>query len=103
MPGDLAQVIAWYEAGTIPVGTTAFGVDEALRAQNPEADDEELEYLATVAAHAAVTRGRPAVVALDVSHEPRGELAVDVPMADWAAVFVDDLQWFAVAEIGNLR
>ena len=102
VPASLPQVLDWQEAGAIPAGTPVFGVTSALRAAHPEADDEELEYLATAAAHAAVDAGRPAVIAIDVAalHDT---LAADVPIRHWAALFVDDLQWYAVSELDALR
>lgn len=103
VPGALTEVIAWFDAGAVPAGAPAFGISEASRAEHPDADEEELEYLATVEAHAAVAAGRPAVVALDVADQGGQTLAADVPVSRWAAVFVDDLQWYSVAEIEHLR
>ena len=118
VPSTLPQVIAWYEAAAIPAGTAINAVTDALRAQNADAEDEELEFLATKAAQetstvAAMTSGhRRATVAVDVGEEqaaivPGGltsmTLLDDVPLSLWAALFVDDLEWYAVAEIPHLR
>lgn len=103
VPGALTEVIAWFDAGGVPAGTGVHCVSEQLRAANPDADDEELEYLATQAAHAAVAAGRPVVLAVDVTELAEGVLIEDAEVADWAALFVDDLQWFAVDEIDLLR
>lgn len=115
VPSTLPEVIAWHEAGAIPSGTAITGVTDALRKANPDADEEELEYLATKAAEevstvSAMTTGqRRATVAIDVpaentSHSATGlHLTQPVPLADWAAVFVDDLEWYAVEEIVHLR
>ncbi|HQR80804.1 MAG TPA: hypothetical protein PLT68_11340, partial [Actinomycetota bacterium] len=81
------------------------------------ADEEELEFLATKAAEeistvAAMTSGlRRATLAIDLAAdqtEPiRGGLTSlrtrsEVPIAYWAALFVDDLEWYAVTEIPHL-
>jgi hypothetical protein len=88
-----------------------------LRTQHPDADDEELEFLATKAAEetstvAAMTTGhRRATLAVDLPSDAVEQLpgatsslimTAEVPIADWAALFVDDLQWYAVDEIPHL-
>lgn len=118
VPSTLPQVVAWYEAAAIPAGTAINAVTVALRVQNDGADEEELEFLATKAAQetstvAAMTSGhRRATVAVDVGDDqaeivPGGltsmTLLVDVPLSHWAALFVDDLEWYAVAEIPHLQ
>ena len=100
---SLPEVISWHDAGAIPAGTAAHCVTSRLRVDNPDADDEELEFLATVAARGEVTQGRPAVVAVDARVSADGTLAADVPVAAWAALFVDDLEWYAVSEVDSLR
>ena len=100
---DLTQVLAWYDAGVIPAGTRAVSVTSALRQAHPEADEEELEFVATEVAHAQAA-GRPAVVAIDVDGlNPNDTLVADVPVGRWAALLVDDLQWYAVSEVDSLR
>lgn len=118
IPSTLPEVLAWYREGSVPSGTAMNGVTTALRAQNPEADEEELEFLATKAAEeastvSAMTSGqRRATIAVDVAPEsaqvsPGGLTSItatsDIPVADWAALFVDDLEWYAVDEIGHLQ
>ena len=117
VPSTLPHVVDWHTLGAIPAGTAITAVTEALRANYPQADEEELEFLATKAAEevstvAAMTSGqRRAAVAVDVpadkAHPVAGgmtsmTLSADVPVADWAAVFVDDLEWYAVDEIVHL-
>lgn len=118
VPSTLPQVVAWYEAGSIPAGTPINAVTVALRSDHPDADEEELEFLATKAAEelstvAAMTSGhRRATVAVDVPATNAAatdlgitamKLTVGVPLADWAALFVDDLEWYAVDEIPHLQ
>jgi hypothetical protein len=118
VPSTLPQVVAWHEAGAIPAGTPINAVTPALRSGYPDADEEELEFLATKAAEelstvAAMTSGqRRATVAVDVPASNADVVAggttsmtltADVPLADWAALFVDDLEWYAIAEIPHLR
>lgn len=118
VPSTLPEVVAWHADGRIPAGTQLHAVTDVLRRHYPDADEEELEFLATKAAEevstvAAMTSGRRrATVAVDV---PAGDavpirggvtsmtLTNDVPLADWAAVFVDDLEWYAVDEIPHLQ
>lgn len=105
VPAALPDVVAWYAAGEIPAGTRVHPVTAAMRAGQPAADDEELEYAATLAAHAeavaAAGAARPAVVAIDYRGEAPA-LPDPVSTADWAAVFVDDLLWYAVEEVPHL-
>ena len=107
VPAAVRDVKLWYEQGRIPAGADVFTVSDALRSSDPDADDEELEYLATSAAMAragqiaAEVDDRPAVVAVDVEGETQ-VLAGDVPVQRWAAVFVDDMLWYAVEEVGFL-
>ncbi len=118
VPSTLPQVVAWYEAAAIPAGTPINAVTQTLRSTHPDADEEELEFLATKAAEeistiSAMTTGqRRATVAIDVppanaTATPGGTtsmvLAADVPLADWAALFVDDLEWYAIEEIPHLQ
>lgn len=90
---ELSQVIAWFDAGAVPAGTEA---------HTAPSDDEELEFAATAAARDSVLHGRPAVVAVDAEVD-HGVLAADAPVANWAALFVDDLEWYAVSEVDGLR
>ena len=116
--GLVAEVVGWYESGLVPAGTRINAVTRALRAQYPDADDEELEFLATKAAEeistvAAMTSGhRRATLAVDLPGEVAAPVAgavtsmtttADVPVADWAALFVDDLEWYAIEEIPHLQ
>lgn len=118
VPSTLPEVEAWYRAGALPAGTRIDVVTDSLRAQHPDADEEELEFLATKAAQevstvAAMTSGRRrATLAVDLATDAArpvpGESTamttlVDVPVADWAALFVDDLEWYAVDEIPHLQ
>lgn len=118
VPSTLPDVIQWYHSGSLPAGTRIHAVTDELRAQYPHADEEELEFLATKAAEetssvAAMTSGhRRATLAIDISadavdHLPGGvtslSTTVDVPRVDWAALFVDDLQWYAIDEIPHLQ
>lgn len=118
VPSTLPQVVTWYQAGAIPAGTPINAVTANLRNGYPDADEEELEFLATKAAEelstvAAMTSGqRRATVAIDVPKQNATTVAggttsmtlsVEVPLADWAALFVDDLEWYAVDEIPHLR
>lgn len=113
-PSTLPEVRNWYETGQIPSGARIHAVTAALRAENPHADEEELEFLATKAAEeastvAAVTSGRRrTTVAVEVpltdTRPVAGgltsvELTAPVPLADWVALFVDDLEWYAVQEL----
>ena len=117
-PSTLPEVVGWYESGLVPAGTRINAVTRALRAQYPDADDEELEFLATKAAEeistvAAMTSGhRRATLAVDLPGEVAAPVAgavtsmtttADVPVADWAALFVDDLEWYAIEEIPHLQ
>ena len=118
VPSTLPEVEAWYQAGAVPAGTRIDVVTPSLRERYPGADDEELEFLATKAAQevstvAAMTSGRRrATLAVDLAaaaatRVPGESTAmttlVDVPVADWAALFVDDLEWYAVDEIPHLQ
>lgn len=118
VPSTLPDVLAWYSAGLIPAGTAINAVTTTLREQHPDADEEELEFLATKAAQevstmAAMTTGhRRATLAVDVAPADVAAadtditsmtLGADVPRAAWAALFVDDLEWYAIDEIPHLR
>ena len=118
VPSTLPEVVGWYESGLVPAGPRINAVTRALRAQYPDADDEELEFLATKAAEeistvAAMTSGhRRATLAVDLPGEVAAPVAgavtsmtttADVPVADWAALFVDDLEWYAIEEIPHLQ
>lgn len=118
VPSTLPDVIQWYDRGHLPAGTRIHAVTDALRAQHPHADEEELEFLATKAAEetssvAAMTSGRRrATLAIDIRDDAVEGVAeavtslttrVEVPRVDWAALFVDDLQWYAVDEIPHLQ
>jgi hypothetical protein len=117
VPATLPEVLRWHDAGVVPVGTRINAVTSALRTQHPDADDEELEFLATKAAEetstiAAMTTGqRRATLAVDLPADATEPLpgattsmstTAEVPIAAWAALFVDDLQWYAVDEIAHL-
>ena len=117
MPSTLPEVVSWYETGAVPVGTRVNAVTDALRRDHPDADEEELEFLATKAAEetstvAAMTSGqRRATLAIDLAPGAVELVAggstsmtttADVPVSLWAALFVDDLEWYAVAEIPHL-
>jgi hypothetical protein len=117
VPSTLPEVQAWFLAGAVPAGTGINAVTAALREQHPEADEEELEFLATKAAEeistvAAMTSGqRRATLAVDLAAQAAQAVVGgvtsmtttrDVPVADWAALFVDDLEWYAVEEIPRL-
>lgn len=104
--------------------TVGHAVTDDVRAELPEADEEELEYAACgAAAHdaiALVTAGQPrrVVLAADVTAEPVGNLSevrlsAPVALSDVAAVLVDaegatgdladeDLAWYAVQELPAL-
>lgn len=118
VPSTLPQVLQWHADATIPAGTGIHAVTAALRSAHPGADEEELEFLATKAAEevstvAAMTSGqRRATVAVDVAEQDAQTVAGGVtsmtlqrgvPLADWAAVFVDDLEWYAVDEVVHLQ
>ncbi len=118
VPSTLPVVIGWYGAGHVPAGTRVNAVTPALRAQHPDADDEELEFLATKAAEeistvAAMTSGhRRATLAVDLPATAAAPVSgavtsmtttSDIPVVDWAALFVDDLEWYAVEEIPHLQ
>jgi hypothetical protein len=102
VPAALPDVLAWYAAGAVPAATPVVTVTAALREQHPQADEEELEYLATGSARDLAQGDRPAVLAVEVP-QAGGVLAAPVPVTDWAALFLDDLEWYAVAEIPHLR
>lgn len=117
VPSTLPEVIEWHTSGRVPAGTRINAVTPGLRKAHPGADEEELEFLATKAAEeistvAAMTSGlRRATLAIDLAAdqtEPiRGGLTSlrtrsEVPIAYWAALFVDDLEWYAVTEIPHL-
>lgn len=82
-----------------------YPVTAQMRAEQPAADTEELEYAATCQAHDAAValagEGRPAVIAIRHDNE-EPVLAEAIPVARWAAVFVDDLLWYAVEEVPHL-
>lgn len=101
VPATVAQVVAWHSAGAVPAGTPAVTVSQALREAHPQADEEELEYLATRQALDAAGGARPAVLAVDLPAEVPA-LTADVPVSAWAALFVGDLEWYAVGEIPHL-
>jgi hypothetical protein len=101
VPATLPDVVAWYRAGAIPPGAAVVAVTAALRQAHPQADDEELEYLATGVARDLAPGDRPAVLAVDLA-EAAVVLSAPVPVADWAALFLDDLEWYAVEEIPHL-
>ena len=118
VPSTLPQVVGWYESGRVPAGTRINAVTTTLRTQHPGADDEELEFLATKAAEeistvAAMTSGhRRATLAVDLPVDAATEMdggvtsmstTVDIPVVDWAALFVDDLEWYAIEEIPHLQ
>ena len=55
---------------------------------------------------------RRATLAVDLPGEVAAPVAgavtsmtttADVPVADWAALFVDDLEWYAIEEIPHLQ
>ncbi len=117
MPSTLPEVVSWYETGAVPAGTRVNAVTDALRRDHPDADEEELEFLATKAAEetstvAAMTSGkRRATLAIDLDPGAADLVAggstsmtttAEVPVPHWAALFVDDLEWYAVAEIPHL-
>lgn len=117
VPSTLPTVLRWYHDGAVPPETVVHAVTAGLREGNPHADEEELEFLATKAAEevstvAAMTSGhRRATLAVDLtpgdaapaSAGPTSMTLVRaVALADWAALFVDDLQWYAVEEIPHL-
>lgn len=118
MPGTLPQVQRWYQDGAVPAGTGINAATPSLRSEYPDADEEELEFLATKAAEeastiVAMTSGqRRATIAVDVAGDDTQPVAggltsltlrADVPLAAWAAVFIDDLEWYAVDEIAHLE
>lgn len=118
VPSTLPEVVGWYESGLVPAGTRINAVTKTLRSQHPEADDEELEFLATKAAEeistvAAMTSGhRRATLAVDLPAESAAAVTgaitsmsttADVPVSHWAALFVDDLEWYAIEEIPHLQ
>ena len=94
VPSTLPEVLAWYER-------FAKGEPGAIKAAQE------------VSTMAAMTTGqRRATLAVDVAQSDvapadRGvtslTLSADVPRAAWAALFVDDLQWYAIDEIAHLR
>lgn len=102
VPGGVGDVKRWFDDGQIPAGAPVRVVTAALRADNPQSDDEELEYLACLAAmeqaQVIAAGDRVAVVAVDVGRAG-DELAEPVPVQRWAAVFVDDMLWHAVDEV----
>lgn len=110
VPSTLPEVIGWYRAGAIPAGVAIHVVTEELRGDNPDASDEELEFLATEAADeqaaelATSREHRRATVAVDLaSDDVRGMTSARaIAVRDWASLFVDDLQWHAVSEIPHL-
>lgn len=117
VPSTLPEVIDWHARGRIPAGTRINAVTPALRKANLDADEEELEFLATKAAEetstvAAMTSGRRrATLAIDLVPEDAvpvqggpTSLATrsEVPIECWAALFVDDLEWYAITEIPHL-
>ena len=118
VPSTLPEVVGWYESGRVPAGTRINAVTKTLRSHHPEADDEELEFLATKAAEevstvAAMTSGhRRATLAVDLPAESAAAVTgaitsmsttADVPVSQWAALFVDDLEWYAIEEIPHLQ
>lgn len=107
IPATLPSLAAWLTAGEAPPGQ-AFAVTPGLREWYREGDAEELEYAAQVAAgrgslalladDPGLPRRRVVIAAdvpdLDVAvigDERAGvSVGVPIPMADWAAAFVDD-------------
>jgi hypothetical protein len=119
LPGDVATVRALVGAGSVPV-PVAHAVTAALRAEEPAADEEELEYRALLAAAddsaalvAGAASGAPGaglrvVVAADVPDATvlgpvagsvtAVRLAAAVPRADVAAAHVDETAAVPVEE-----
>jgi hypothetical protein len=105
VPCTLSQLRDIVTSGGVgPVPFTAHAVTDRLRAEEPDADDEELEYVATTAAAQAslglMAEGekRRVVVAVDVPSvvpvetDDPSTVQVDdpVPFRQLAAVLVDD-------------
>ncbi|WP_068256257.1 DUF6912 family protein [Janibacter corallicola] len=100
----------------------AFGVTGPLRAGDPGADEEELEFEAMCGALDAARdlgAGRRAVAAADVTVSPTGDVRgmlvdpLEVPVGDVVSFHVeegqgpagtgyDDLLWYDVTELGLL-
>ena len=100
----------------------AFGVTESLRAGDPRADEEELEFEAMCGALDAARdlgAGRRVVAAADVTSPTEGDAQgllldpLEVPVADVVSFHVeegrgptgtgyDDLLWYDVTELGLL-
>ena len=129
LPTTRAGLAALVETGRMEGPLTAHAVTEALRQEWPEADDEQAEYAALMAAadtsrELAATAGerRRTVVAADVADEAVDPVTSEVDptlvtlttAVSWrqvAAALVDvaddandddDLAWFASQEIADL-
>lgn len=123
LPATLPLLRQWRAAGAVPAPTTGFAVTPALRAADPGADEEELEYAATALAAEASARlppaqgdGRRVVLAVDADavvrdHEPGAvEVVEPVPWRAVAAGLVGadgrsagaELLWYATQELGDL-
>ncbi len=122
VPTDPAGLAILVAGGRLPAPLAAHAATEALRAAWPEADQEQAEYAALMAA-AAASRTEPGarrhVLAVDTPRVSPGEeddptsvtLSVDLSLSDVAAAHVDlvegadgddDLAWFATQEISHL-
>ena len=115
-PRHAARSIALVRRRCCPRGHPINAVTSSLRKQHPDADDEELEFLATKAAEetstvAAMTTGqRRATLAVDLPADATEPCPVrPAPEHDrrgsdhgLGSGFVDDLQWYAVDEIAYL-
>lgn len=100
----------------------AFAVTEALRASDPTADEEDLEFEAmcqALDAARALGDGRRVIAAADLPSSPGGEVGaaldgvVDISMTDVVSFHVeesegmagsgyDDLLWYDVTELAEL-
>jgi hypothetical protein len=108
VPATLPLLRRWLDAGQMPPGR-GFAVTPALREWYREGDEEEMEYVAQLAAGRAAldllaadpdARRLRVVVAADVPDsdvavdEPAGRSAVAVgtaaPVSNWASALVDD-------------
>ena len=107
VPGTVPLLRQWLAEGQAPAGL-AWAVSPALREWYREGDEEEMEYVAQLAAgrssldllaeDPAAPRRRVVIAAdapdLDVTptNGPRGQVAVGVPLpcSRWASALVDD-------------
>jgi len=108
VPATLPLLRGWLDSGQMPPGR-GYAVTPALREWYREGDQEEMEYVAQLAAGRAAldlldadpdARRLRVVVAIEVPDsdvaidEPAGRAAVAVgaaaPVADWACALVDD-------------